>query len=78
MRIPAIAALCASLLAAGCAASSPPDVLPLFNPSDPAMGLRDARYSPVLGGFQPRRPTGPENWRRLNDNLSPANRGQGS
>jgi hypothetical protein len=78
MRIPAIAALIASLLAAGCAASPPPDVLPHFNPADPAMGLRDARYSPVLGNYQPRRPTGPENWRRLNDRLSPANGGSGS
>lgn len=77
MRIPAIAALAASLFAAGCSAS-PPDLLPVFNPADPAMGLRDARYAPVLGDFHPRRPTGPENWRRLNDNLSPANRATGS
>ena len=78
MRTPAIAALAAALFAAGCAASSPPDPLPAFNAADPAMGLRDARYSPVLGDFHPRRPTGPENWRRLNDRLSPANRGTGS
>lgn len=78
MRIPGIAALAASLLAAGCVASPPPDLLPAFNPADPVMGLRDARYSPVLGDFHPRRPTGPENWRRLNDNLSPANRESGS
>lgn len=78
MRFPAIAALAASLLAAGCAASAPPDVLPAINPADPVVGLRDARYSPVLGDFHPRQPTGPENWRRLNDNLSPANRGTGS
>ena len=78
MRIPAIAALSASLFSAGCAATPPPDVLPIVNPADPVMGLRDARYSPVLGDFHPRRPTGPENWRRLNDNLSPANRGAGS
>jgi hypothetical protein len=78
MRLPVIAALLAPLLAAGCAASAPPDVLPAFNPADPAMGLRDARYSPVLGDFHTRRPTGPENWRRLNDKLSPANNGSGS
>ncbi|MEQ8296497.1 MAG: hypothetical protein RIB55_08445 [Nitratireductor sp.] len=78
MTILRIAALCASLFAAGCTASSPPDVLPLFNPADPMMGLRDARYSPVLGGFNPRSPTGPANWRRLNDSLSPAKKGQGS
>lgn len=78
MRIPAIAALLASLSAAGCAASLPPDVLPIFKPSYPVMGLRDVRYSPVLGDFHPRRPTGPQNWRRLNDELSPANRGAGS
>ena len=78
MRIPAIAALLASLSAAGCAASPPPTVLPVFNATDPVMGLRDARYSPVLGDFYPRRPTGPQNWRRLNDDLSPANRGAGS
>lgn len=78
MRLPAIATLLASLSAAGCAASLPPDVLPIFNPSDPVMGLRDARYTPVLGDFHPRRPTGPQNWRRLNDDLSRANRGAGT
>jgi hypothetical protein len=78
MRILAIAALAASLFAAGCAASPTPDLLPVFNPADPVVGLRDARYSPVLGDFHPRRPTGPENWRQLNDNLSPAARGSGS
>lgn len=78
MRIPGISTLAASLLAAGCVASAPPNPLPAFNPADPVMGLRDSRYSPVLGDFHPRRPTGPENWRRLNDNLSPANRGSGS
>jgi hypothetical protein len=78
MRIPAIATLLASLLAGGCAASSPPDLLPSFNPADPALGLRSARYAPVLGDFEPRRPTGPENWRDLNDRLSPANREPGS
>lgn len=78
MRIQAIAALLASLLAAGCAASPPPALLPHFNPADPAMGLRDARYAPVLGDYHPRRPTGPQNWRRLNDDLSQASRGAGS
>lgn len=78
MRIPGIATLAASLLVAGCVATPPPNPLPAFNPADPVMGLRDARYSPVLGDFHPRRPTGPENWRRLNDNLSPANREPGS
>jgi hypothetical protein len=51
MRIPAIAALCAPLLLAGCAASSPPDLLPSFSPADPAMGIRDLRYDPVLGDY---------------------------
>jgi hypothetical protein len=78
MRIPGIAALAASLLAAGCVASPLPDLLPALNPADPVMGLRDVRYSPVLGDFHPRRPTGPDNWRRLNDKLSPANRESGT
>lgn len=78
MQIPSIAALAASLLVAGCAVSSPPEILPLFNPANPAAGLRDARYSPALGDYQPRRPTGPDDWRGLNDRLSPARKGQGS
>lgn len=78
MRIPSIAALAASLLVASCSATAPPDILPMFNPANPATGLRDARYSPVLGDYQPRRPTGPDDWRRLNDRLSPARKGQGS
>ncbi|KAB2957690.1 MAG: hypothetical protein F9K19_02205 [Rhizobiaceae bacterium] len=78
MRIPSTAALAASLFAAGCVATPPPNLLPAFNPADPVMGIRDARYSPVLGGFHPRRPTGPQDWRRLNDSLSPANRESGS
>lgn len=78
MRFPAFAALGAALLASACAASTPPDILPQFNPADPVMGVRDARYVPVLGDYQPRRPTGPESWRRLNERLSPANGGQGS
>ncbi|MCO5161014.1 MAG: hypothetical protein M9939_07750 [Mesorhizobium sp.] len=78
MRIPSIAALTASLLVAGCAATPLPEILPHFNPANPATGLRDARYSPVLGDYQPRRPTGPDGWRKLNDELSPARKGQGS
>lgn len=78
MRIPSIAALIAALLVASCSATAPPDILPMFNPANPATGLRDARYSPVLGDYHPRRPTGPDGWRRLNDQLSPARKGQGS
>lgn len=68
----------ASLSAAGCAATTPLDVIPAFNPADPIMGIRDAHYHPVVVDYHHRQPVDPENWRRLNDRLSPANRGAGS
>ena len=67
--------LAASLSAAGCASSTPPDVLPAFNAADPVLGLRDAHYHPVITDYQHREPVDPQNWRKLNDSLSPAQPG---
>ncbi|WP_292400044.1 hypothetical protein [Mesorhizobium sp.] len=68
----------ASLLVAGCAATTPPHILPAFNPADPAMGVRDAHYHSVIADYRHREPVDPQNWRRLNDELSPTNNGAGS
>ncbi|TIQ23410.1 MAG: hypothetical protein E5X51_01970 [Mesorhizobium sp.] len=73
----ASSAMLASLLVAGCAATTPPDIHPAFNPADPAMGVRDARYHPVVVYIH-REPVDPQNWRRLNEERSPANPGAGS
>jgi hypothetical protein len=73
----ASSAMLASLLVAGCAATTPPDILPTFNPADPAMGVRDANYHPVVV-YSHREPVDPQNWRRLNEERSPANPGAGS
>jgi hypothetical protein len=78
MKLVSLAMLAASLSAAGCASSAPPDILPAFNAADPMMGLRDALYSPVVTNYQHRAPVDPKNWRKLNDDLSPANPGSGS
>lgn len=71
-------AILASLSVAGCAATTPPDVLRVFNPADPAMGIRDAHYHPVIADYHHREPVDPQNWRRLNERLSPANGEAGS
>jgi len=76
MKIASLAML-ASLSVAGCAATTPPDILPAFNPADPAMGIRDTHYHPVVD-YNHREPVDPQNWRRLNEKLSPANPGGGS
>jgi hypothetical protein len=77
MKIASFAML-ASLSVAGCAATTPPNVLPAFNPADPAMGIRDVHYHPVVADYHHREPVDPQNWRRLNERLSPANGGAGS
>lgn len=71
-------ALLAPLLAAGCTATTPPDILPLANPADPMIGVRQSHYHPVAANYQHRTPVTPENWRQLNEQLSPANSGAGS
>ena len=71
-------AMLASLSAAGCAATTPPDVIPAFNPADPIMGIRDTGYRPVVTNYNHREPVDPENWRRLNQRVSPAEPGAGS
>jgi len=78
MKLTSFAMLAASLSAAGCASTVRPDVLPVFNAADPVLGLRDARYRPVVTNYQHRAPVDPKNWRQQNDDLSPANRRSGS
>lgn len=77
MKIASLAMLSASLSIAGCAATTPPDILPAYNPADPAMGIRDTHYHPVVD-YDPRQPVDPQNWRDLNRRLSPAKDGAGS
>ncbi|RWH71722.1 hypothetical protein [Mesorhizobium sp.] len=77
MKIASIAIL-ASLFVAGCAATTPPDILPDFNPADPVMGIRDAHYHPVIADYHHREPVDPQNWRRLNEERSPSKPGAGS
>lgn len=77
MKIASIAIL-ASLFVAGCAATTPPDILPAFNPADPVMGIRDAHYHPVIADYHHREPVDPQNWRRLNEQRSPSKPGAGS
>lgn len=78
MKLILFAMLAASLAASGCASSAPPDILPSFNAADPIMGISDAHYHPVVTNYQHREPVDPKNWRQLNDDLSPAERGSGS
>ena len=77
MKVASLAML-ASLLVAGCAVTTPPTVLPAFDPSDPVMGIRDAHYHPVVTNYHQREPVDPQNWRRLNEERSPAKTGAGS
>jgi hypothetical protein len=74
----AASAMLVSLSVAGCAATTPPDVLPAFNPADPVMGIRDTGYRPVVVNYNHRKPVGPDNWRRLNERVAPANPEAGS
>lgn len=71
-------AMFASLSVAGCSAATPPYVLPAFNAADPALGIRDTHYHPVVTDYHAREVVEPRNWRKLNDDLSPAGKGEGS
>lgn len=77
MKIAGLAIL-ASLSLAGCAATTPSDILPAFNPADPVMGIRNAHYHPVIADYHHREPVDPQNWRRLNEERSPSKPGAGS
>lgn len=72
------AILASLLLVVGCAATPPPDILPSLSPVDPAVGIRRTPYRPVIVDYHPRQPVDPQNWRQLNDDLSPANKGAGT
>ena len=76
MNISVSAALGASLVLAGCN-TVPPEVTPAFSPADPIYGITDNHYHPVVS-YTHREPTDPQNWRNLNDDLSPADKGAGS
>ncbi len=79
MKIASLVMLAASLTVAGCAATTPPTLLPSYNPVDPAMGIRETSHRPAVD-YNKREPVDPQNWRGLNDKLSPAasNAGAGS
>ncbi|WP_157020033.1 hypothetical protein [Mesorhizobium xinjiangense] len=64
-------AVFAPLSLAACAAT-PPAVLPMFNAADPRLGPRDTHYHPVVVDYTHREPVEPEDWRRLNEQLSPS------
>ena len=66
------------LIVTGCTTAPPPDIMPAFSPADPTLGIRPTRHRPVIVDYQPRRPVDPQNWRRLNDDLSPAKQGAGT
>lgn len=76
MNISVPAALGASLALAGCNATTP-EVIPALSPADPTYGITDSHYHPVVN-YTHREPTDPRNWRKLNDDLSPAGKGAGS
>lgn len=79
MRLQTCVALTASLFLGACSTTLPPNpIAASADPADPDNGVHAATYSPVLGGYQHRSPTGPDNWRELNDRLSPAGKGAGS
>ena len=65
----------ASLFVAGCASTTPPDILPAFNPADPVMGsaIRTIIRSSLT--ISHREPVDPQNWRRLNESALPAKPG---
>ena len=77
MHIQIPAALGASLALAGCTSVPPKAALAPFSPADPAYGITDVHYHPVVN-YVHREPTDPQNWRKLNDDLSPAGKGAGS
>ena len=69
MKIISSAALLASLLAAGCTSSVPPDVLTFANPADPAIAIRGSGHRPVLADYHHREPVDPRNWRELKNTI---------
>ncbi|MBU2147813.1 hypothetical protein [Mesorhizobium sp. 10J20-29] len=72
-------AILVSLLSvSGCAATPPPDILPAVSPVDPTLGIRPTHHHPVIVDYHPRQPVDPQNWRKLNDDLSPAKTGAGT
>lgn len=78
MNISYRAIVASVLFVAGCAATPPPDVLPSISPADPSVGIGQVHYHPVIVDYHPRQPVDPQNWRKLNDDLSPARKGDGS
>jgi hypothetical protein len=70
MKIAGLAML-ASLLVGGCAATSPPNILPAYNAADPSMGIRTSAYQGVIADYHDRQPADPRNWRGQNDKLAP-------
>jgi hypothetical protein len=77
MNITLLPALGAALALAGCNTVPLEAALPAFSPADPAYGITNTHHHGVVN-YVHREPTDPQNWRRLNDKLSPAGKGAGS
>lgn len=55
-----------------------PDTGPLSDPADPTLGIRAVHHRPAIADYQHREPVEPENWRGLNERVTPRDRGSGS
>ncbi|MBA3449142.1 MAG: hypothetical protein H0T56_16365 [Pseudaminobacter sp.] len=75
MKIASCAVL-ASLLVGGCVSTTPPEIMPAFNPVDSAMGIRDTHHHPVVIDYHHRDPVDPSGWRRPASQTSPTNSGE--
>ncbi|HSM39457.1 MAG TPA: hypothetical protein VK862_01805, partial [Afifellaceae bacterium] len=64
MKIPLFAVVVPFSLAA-CTGTSAPDAFPASSAIDPALGIWDTHYHPVVVNYTHREPVEPENWRRL-------------
>ena len=74
MKVLNLAALTASLAAAGCSQTlPPPDQSAVLLSANPALGVRNIHHHPVVN-YVHRTPAEPKNWRQSNDDLSPARR----
>lgn len=55
---------------AGCTAARTAPVA-AYDPADPNVPVKGARYQPVLSGYVSQRPVGPKPWRELNERMTP-------
>ncbi|MEI2302219.1 hypothetical protein [Ensifer sp. MJa1] len=60
-----------SLLASGCAATLPPDVIASGNRAASQADVRPLRYTSPVSGYTHRAPVDPKPWRNQNDAQAP-------